>query len=157
MLSLSERTKRAVKIIKVLEKKTASMPKPMSWQIVDLYGRDAYLIFISCLLSLRSRDPITFEVSKELFKKAKTPQQMVKLPIPEIEKIIHKVNFYKRKGRLLHSASLDLINRFNGAVPSNKEDLLSIKGVGQKTANLVLSVAFDIPAICVDTLRAPTR
>ncbi len=77
--------------------------------------------------------------------------QMLKVPISKIEKLIYPTGFYHRKAALLHAVSQDLIHRFKGKVPADMDQLLSIKGVGHKTANLVLGVAFEIPAICVDT------
>lgn len=76
---------------------------------------------------------------------------MLALPTTKIEKLIYPTGFYHRKAELLHTVSKDLLERFDGNVPANLDDLLSIKGIGRKTANLVLGVAFDIPAICVDT------
>ncbi len=100
---------------------------------------------------MRARDIVTFEVCKKLFVKARTPQQLLAISIPELEQMIYPLGFYKRKAALLHSVSEDIITRFKGKVPGNEKDLLSIKGVGLKTANLVLGEGFDIPAICVDT------
>jgi endonuclease III len=123
----------------------------MASVIVDEYGKDPFLILISCLLSLRTRDVISLPVSRELFKHAKTPQELVKIPIPALEKIIHSTGFYRNKARVLHNVSKDLIDRFKGKVPNTLDELLSLPGVGRKTANLVLAIAFDTPAICVDT------
>jgi endonuclease-3 len=142
---------RTVKIIQFLQTATRGMEEPASVKIVDRYGRKPFLILISCLLSLRTRDTTSYPASCRLFAKAQTPQEMLKLPITTIEKCIYPVGFYHTKAKLIHSMSQDLINRFDGKVPHTKEELLSIKGVGLKTANLVLGAAFNIPAICVDT------
>jgi len=120
-------------------------------KIVDTYGKDPFLILISCLLSLRTRDTVTLPVSLKLFSYARTPTDLLKIPVSQLEKIIYPVGFYKRKSKLLHEISKELIERFDGKVPSNEADLLSLKGVGHKTAALVLGEAFGIPAICVDT------
>lgn len=148
---LVDKKDRAIRIIEVLRKATARMVQPASFLMVEKYGKDPYLILISCLLSLRTKDTVSFPASVRLFEYAQTPQEMLKLPVAAIEKLIYPTGFYRRKARLLHRISTDLIKRFGGHVPANLEDLLSIKGVGRKTANLVLGVAFDIPAICVDT------
>ena len=142
---------RAIKIIKILRKATQGMTPPAAVEIVQTYGKDPYLILISCLLSLRTRDTTSVAASHRLFKLAKTPEEMLKLPVPSIEKAIYPTGFYHRKAALLHTVSQDLIDRFDGKVPDSYQKLQSIKGVGGKTANLVLGVAFDIPAICVDT------
>lgn len=142
---------RAIRIIEILRKATKGMEQPASLQIVKRYGKDPYLVLVSCLLSLRTKDTVSFPASQRLFEHARNPIEMLKLPLPTIEKLIYPTGFYRRKARLLHEVSADLLHRFNGTVPHTFEELTSIKGVGNKTANLVLGVAFDIPAICVDT------
>lgn len=137
-------------LFKLLDQAVQGLPEPMSLHIAQEYDKDPYLILISCLLSLRARDTTTYPVSKKLFSVAKTPQEMISLPLPTLESIIHSIGTYKRKSRVLHEVSRELILRFGGKVPSGEADLLSLPGVGRKTANLVRSVAFDIPAICVD-------
>jgi len=127
------------------------MSQPASSHIVSEYGKDPYLVLMSCLLSLRTKDTVSWPASRRLFTCANTPHQMLALPIPEIEILIYPVGFYRRKALLMHAVSQDLLDRFEGRVPQTQEELLSIPGVGLKTANLVLAVAFDIPAICVDT------
>src|ERR1700730_15574631 len=149
--SCVERKARAVQIVEILRAATREMGKPASMQIVARHGRNPYLILISCLLSLRTRDTTSFPASCRLFDHAKTPHEMLQLSLPVIESIIYPVGFYRNKARLIHGISQDLIDRFEGKVPVDKEALLSIKGVGLKTANLVLGVAFCIPALCVDT------
>lgn len=127
------------------------MVQPASNLIVDEYGKEPYLVLISCLLSLRTKDTVSWPASRRLFCRATTPSQMLALPIHEIESLIYPVGFYRRKAALMHKVSQDLLNRFGGGVPNTQEELLSLPGIGIKTANLVLAVAFDIPAICVDT------
>lgn len=146
-----DKKERAIRIIQVLRKATHGMEQPASVNIVNQYGQDPYLVLISCLLSLRTKDTVSFPASQRLFEYAQTPEQMLKLPIKTIEKLIYPTGFYHRKAILLHEVSKDLLERFKGKVPKTEQELLSIKGVGRKTANLVLGVAFDIPAICVDT------
>lgn len=142
---------RVIQIIHALRQATRDMPEPMSSIIAKEYHNDPYIILISCLLSLRARDVVTLPVSRKLFSKVKTPQQMVKMSQHELEKIIHPLGFFRRKATVLRQVSQELIDRFHGKVPHTQEELLSLPGVGIKTANLVLGVAFDIPALCVDT------
>ena len=137
-------------LIQLLENATFRALPPMTQSIIAQYPHNSFFIFISCLLSLRAKDTVTLPVSLHLFSIAITPQQMLGLSVSEIESIIRPVNYYRRKAVQLHDVSADLLNRFDGKVPSNLDDLLSIKGVGLKTANLVLAEAFGIPAICVD-------
>lgn len=146
-----DKKERAIAIIKILRKATKGMEQPASSTIVEKYGRNPYLILISGLLSLRTKDTVSLPASIRLFEHAKNPNQMLELSISQIEKLIYPCGFYHRKARLLKEVSKDLLDRFEGKVPADDEQLLSIKGVGRKTANLVLGVAFEIPAICVDT------
>jgi endonuclease-3 len=120
---------------------------------------DAFKVLISCLLSLRARDENTEKVSKQLFEVANTPQEIIKIPVEKLEKIIFSSGHYKKKSRVLQSVSNELITRFNSKVPDKKEDLLSIKGIGPKTANIVLAFAFNQPVLPIDTHchRIPNR
>lgn len=139
------------KIIEIIREKTHQSPEPMTREIFYVYGKDPYLILISCLLSLQTRDVVTLPVSLELFKQVRTPEQMMILSIQELEKIIKPINYYKTKAQRLKSVSQELYEKFGSRVPKTLQELLSIKGIGIKTANLVLAEAYDIPAICVDT------
>jgi endonuclease III len=112
---------------------------------------DPFKILISCLLSLRAKDEITDKISKELFKIADTPKKILNLPIKRLEKIIFSSGHYKKKARTLQHVSKILIEDFNGKIPKTRDELLSIKGIGIKTANLVLSFAFGQEYIVVDT------
>lgn len=151
---LMEKIKRkiasAVQIIDIIRDATSDMPDPLGVVVVREYGKDPFLILISCLLSLRAKDTKTIIVVRKLFSIARTPEQFIKMPLADLEKIIYSIGFYKNKARTIKNVSAQLIKEFGGKVPRTKENLLQINGVGQKTANLVLSTAFDIPAICVD-------
>lgn len=138
-------------LIVALRKATINLPDLMSHTIKKEYNGDPFLILISCLLSLRSRDSVTIEVCRQLFSLAKTPHDILALPLEKIEQVIYKTGFYKKKAKLLHDVSRIILERYHGRVPASKQELLSINGVGIKTANLVLGEAFGIPAICVDT------
>ncbi len=110
-----------------------------------------FKVLISTLLSLRTKDKTTEEASHRLFKKAQTPQALVQLTATEIEKLIYPVGFYRTKAKNLLAVCRVLIDQFGGEVPSDLETLLTLKGVGRKTANLVVTVGFGKPGICVDT------
>ncbi len=148
---MTELQERIIKVLSLLKEATKDMPPPMSTLIVQKYGRDPFLIFISCLLSLRARDPVTYKVSQELFARVRTPQELIELDRSELEELFYPLGFYRKKAQTVLDACHILLERFGGKVPSTQEELLSIKGVGRKTANLVLGEAFGIPAICVDT------
>jgi len=120
---------------------------------------DAFKILISCLLSLRTKDLTTESVSDKLFSVASTPQEIIDLDVYDLEKIIFSSGHYKKKARTLQSVSKDILDRFGGVVPSDKDDLLSIKGIGPKTANIVLNFAFGQNVLPIDTHchRIPNR
>ena len=119
--------------------------------IVGHYRADPFRTLISCLLSLRTKDETTRPASERLFRLARTPQQLLKLPVRTIERAIYPVGFYRTKARTLRSVCRTLLERYGGCVPDDLEELLTIKGVGRKTANLVITLAFRKDGICVDT------
>lgn len=149
--SYAARRKKALHIICVLRKATADMPEPAAALIIQKYGKDPYIVLISCILSLRTRDTVSYPASLKLFEHATTPESMLKLSLETIMACVKSVGFYKTKAATILSISAKLLDEHNGIVPANKDDLLSFKGIGIKTANLVLGEAFEIPAICVDT------
>lgn len=142
---------RIIKILELIRAHSQSMPRPAASSLIAQFGKDPYLILISCILSLRAKDTTSFPASCELFTYARTPEQMVALPQDQLEKIIYKTGFYRQKARTIKQLSEQLVTRFNSKVPNTYHELISLKGIGPKTANLVLGYAFDIPAICVDT------
>ncbi len=145
------KTQKILACLALLKEATKGMTQPMSIMLVKDFGRDPFVILISCLLSLRAKDLVTYPVSLKLFKKVRTPHELLKLPLEELEELFYSLGFYRRKARIVKEVSRELIDRFEGKVPDTEEQLLSIKGVGRKTANLVLGMAFEQPAICVDT------
>ena len=113
--------------------------------------RDPFRVLISCLLSLRTQDQTTGPASQRLFALADTPQKMARLRPREIERAIYPVGFYRTKARTILDISRTLIEKYAGAVPDSLDELLALKGVGRKTANLVLTQGFTKHGICVDT------
>jgi endonuclease-3 len=111
---------------------------------------NAFKILISCLLSLRTKDENTEKVSKKLFSMARTPKQISSLPTKKLEKLIFSSGHYKKKARTLKHVSKVILNKYRGKVPDTEEQLLSIKGIGRKTANIVLCFAFNQCVIPVD-------
>jgi endonuclease III len=120
---------------------------------------DAFKILISCLLSLRTQDKNTEKASNRLFAIADTPQGISKLPLKKIEKLIFSSGHYKKKARTIKEVSKLILGKYKGKVPNNKEELLSIKGIGPKTANIVLSFAYGQQVLPIDTHchRIPNR
>jgi endonuclease-3 len=113
--------------------------------------RDPFKTLIGCILSLRTKDQVTALASRRLFAIAATPHKMVRIPLTKLERTIFPVGFYRTKARVILKICADLIQKFAGAVPDRIDDLLTLKGVGRKTANLVVTEAFRKPGICVDT------
>jgi endonuclease-3 len=113
--------------------------------------RDPYKILISCLLSLRTQDRTTEEASRRLFQLAQTPGEMSRLAVEKIQKAIYPVGFYRVKARRIRDLSGEILKKYKGRVPDTIEELLSLKGVGRKTANLVVTLGYDREGICVDT------
>jgi len=146
------------KVMKILEKHFNYKEKTTLNKMKEK-NFSAFKILISCLLSLRTQDKNTEKVSKNLFKIADTPEKIVKMPLKKLEKIIYSSGHYKKKARTLKDVSKELIKKFNGKVPSTKEELLNIKGIGPKTANIVLAFAFNKSVLPIDTHchRIPNR
>jgi len=119
--------------------------------LVAQLTNDPFLVLISTILSLRTRDEVTGIASKALFEVANTPEAIAALSIERIEELIRPVGFFHVKARNIKDISTRLVNEFHGKVPADLDRLLTFKGVGRKTANLVLTEGFDLPGICVDT------
>jgi endonuclease-3 len=119
--------------------------------VVGHYKADPFATLVSCLLSLRTQDATTLAASRRLFRLARTPRAMLRLPVDTLERTIYPVGFYRTKARVLHRVSQELLRRFDGRVPGDLDALLTLPGVGRKTANLVVTLAFGRPGICVDT------
>ena len=119
----------------------------------------AFEILISCLLSLRARDEVTDVISRDLFEVANTPEGIVKLPMAKLKKIIFRSGHFNKKAVALKEVSLDLIKRFHSKVPDSYDELISIKHVGPKTANIVLAFAFGKLVLPIDIHchRIPNR
>lgn len=114
-------------------------------------GSDPFKILVSTVLSLRTKDKVTEEASKRLFQVVKSPEDLLKLTEEEISNLIYPVGFYRRKAKNLKEIAKILVEKYGGRVPSTIEELLKLPGVGRKTANLVVTLGFGKPGICVDT------
>lgn len=138
-------------IMTILRKHTPAFQVPLINQIIQEFGHDPYLILIACLLSLRARDIVTIHSCRMLFSLVTTPTQMLELAPTKLETLIYNTGYYKNKAKTLRHVSQEILSRFGGIVPNTYQALISIKGVGPKTANLVLGMGFGVPSICVDT------
>ncbi len=113
--------------------------------------RNPFKTLVSCILSLRTKDEVTFKAAERLFKMIKEPADLASISQRKLEKTIYPVGFYKTKAGNLINIGNRLISQYKGQVPDNIDELLKFKGVGRKTANLVVSVGFGKEGICVDT------
>ena len=118
--------------------------------IVGHFADSPFKVLISTLLSLRTKDKTTHEACDRLFAVADTPQKTLQIPLPRLEELIYPVGFYKVKARTLHHVCHELIEKHGSKVPPDLDTLLAIKGIGRKTANLVVTLGFNLPGICVD-------
>ncbi len=143
-------TRTISRIIEILQKNAEELKDP-SVTMVARQFQDPFLVLISCLLSLRTKDAVTLKASERLFRIGKTPQTITRIPVSKIERAIYPVGFYRTKARTIRTLCRDLVKNFHGRVPDDIETLLTFKGVGRKTANLVLTEGFGKPGMCVDT------
>ncbi|WP_010262219.1 endonuclease III domain-containing protein [Treponema primitia] len=118
--------------------------------VAERYHQDPWAVLASTILSLRTKDEVTLVRSQALLKKAPTPKALLKLTTEEIEKLIYPVGFYHTKAQNLQNIASIIIETYRGQVPADMDLLLALPGVGRKTANLVLTEAFDMDGICVD-------
>ncbi len=139
-----EKKERAKKIISILKKE---YPEAKT----KLIFKNPFQLLISTILSAQCTDDRVNEVTKELYKKYKTPEDFANAKIEELEKEIFSTGFYKEKAKKIKACSKSIIEKFQGNIPDNIDDLVKLEGVGRKTANVILGSAFGKPAIPVDT------
>jgi exodeoxyribonuclease III len=137
------------RFLDVIARYTADKKVPVV-DLIAVQSKDPYKVLVATILSARTKDETTAQAASRLFKKAPTIQKLAGLPVEIIEKLIYPVGFYKNKARFLSNLP-QALQRFNSTVPDTIEELLTLPGVGRKTANLVVATAFRKPAICVDT------
>lgn len=136
--------------IKILKQAVKQFSSPAVTQVSNK-THDPFKVLISCMLSLRTKDKTTLEASKRLFELASAPKKMKDLPIKTIEKAIYPVGFYRVKAGNIKAICRELVERYNSKVPDAIDELLKLKGVGRKTANLVITLGYGKYGICVDT------
>jgi endonuclease-3 len=113
--------------------------------------RDPYKVLISCILSLRTKDEVTKKASLKLFEYADTAKKMIQMDEAEIQKLIYPVGFYKTKAKRIIEMSHKILDEYGGKVPDTIDELLKLKGVGRKTANIVVTLGYAKLGVCVDT------
>ncbi len=134
-------------IVKGLE--DAKQPQSDFVKLMDSF-KNPYLVLIACILSLRTNDKTTYPATLRMLKLADTPEKMMKVKVEDLEKAISPVGFYKNKAGQIIELSKIIVEKYNGKVPDSIDEMCKFRGVGRKTANLVMSLGFNEPAICVD-------
>ena len=138
--------------MRALARAIDGLEQPAVEKISSSQKEDPFHVLIATLLSARTQDATTLAASTRLFKAARTPRAMAKLTVKQIERLIYPVSFYRHKARHVRATCRMIVERFDGHVPATMEELLMLPGVGRKTANLVLILAFGSERnICVDT------
>lgn len=136
--------------LRIVKREIRQWEEPVLGVVARESNRDPFRILISCLLSLRTKDKTTREASARLFALAHQPATMLTLPIRKIERTIYPVGFYRTKAKSIHAICRRLLDVYGGTVPDSIEELVTLSGVGRKTANLVVTVGYGKPGICVD-------
>lgn len=134
-------------VVRLLEE--AKQPRSDFVRLMDFF-KDPYLVLIACILSLRTNDRTTYPATCRMLELAKTPQKMMQVDEGTLAEAIYPVGFYKNKARQIIELSRQIVEKYNGKVPDSIEELCKFNGVGRKTANLVMTLGFGVPAICVD-------
>jgi endonuclease III len=136
--------------IRIVKREIGRWQEPVVGVVAKESDRNPFLILISTLLSLRTKDKTTREAGDRLFALARTPAAMLKLPLEKLERVIYPVGFYRTKARAIHQICRRLIDEYGGKVPDSVDELVTLPGVGRKTANLVVTIGYGKPGICVD-------
>jgi len=145
-------SRRVHAVMRALARAIDDLDLPAVEKIAEESQEDPFEVLISTMLSAQTRDPVTAAASARLFRAARTPRTMARLTVPRIQKLIYPVSFYRHKARHVKETCRILVERFGGRVPGTMEELLTLPGVGRKTANLVLILSFrSLQNICVDT------
>ncbi len=136
--------------IRILRRAVPKWETPIVTLMAETY-QSPFRVLVSCILSLRTQDATTAKASRRLFALADSPQTMLKLTAKKIEKLIYPVGFYRTKAKDILEICRTLIDRYAGQVPDSIDELLKFRGVGRKTANLVVTLGYRKAGICVDT------
>ena len=137
-------------VIEILREEYKGWKTPAVTIVAQCNG-SPFKVLISCIISLRTKDDVTAQASARIFARAQTPEAMVELSAEEISHLIYPAGFYRTKAEQIVLLSRKLVDECGGSVPDTIDELLQFKGVGRKTANLVMTLGFGKPGICVDT------
>lgn len=138
-------------VLRIVRREVRRWQEPVVGVVARESDRDPFRILIATVLSLRTKDQTTADASARLFALADTPAALLAVSAPRIERLIYPVGFYRTKARQIREICALLLSRHQGRVPDDLEALVALPGVGRKTANLVVTVGYQKPGICVDT------
>lgn len=145
-------------VMRLLKREARNFKQPI---VTDIAARNEspFLVLISCILSLRTRDETTEKAAERLFALADNPKSMLSLSAKQIERSIYPVGFYRTKAKRIKGICKKLLDEYNGKVPADFEELMKFKGIGRKTANIVMVYGFNEPGLPIDTHchRIPNR
>lgn len=136
-------------VMRILKREYAKKRMPIV-DLIQARTNDPFQVLVATILSARTLDQTTAAACRKLFRVVRDLEDLRRVPRLRLERLIYPVGFYRTKARLLKQLPASLDDRFNGIIPGTVEDLVRLPGVGRKTANLVVAVAFNKPAICVD-------
>ena len=137
-------------VLKILEESYFNSKAPSVTLIAET-TTSPFNILLSTLISLRTKDEVTLQASKKLFDNVSSFNDIINIPLKNLEKIIYPAGFYKTKAKRIKSIAKIILENYNGKIPDTIDELLKLPGVGRKTANLVISLGFNKPGLCVDT------
>lgn len=135
--------------LRILRREVRQWQEPVVGAVAK-ESRDPFRILIACVLSLRTKDRTTAEASQRLFALASDPASMLTLSLPKIQAAIYPVGFFRTKSKQIQAMCRRILDAYEGRVPDSIDELLTLPGVGRKTANLVVTVGYGKPGICVD-------
>lgn len=138
-----------LRVIKILKKEVKSYDIPFV-ELVKIQTKSKFKVLISTILSARTKDELTAKICKKLFRKIKNFDDLIYIDEIELEKLIYPIGFYRTKAKNLKKLGFMMVNDFDYKIPKTIDELILLPGVGRKTANLVLSVAHNLPGLCVD-------
>ena len=137
-------------VMRILQREVSRLHLPVVTEM-SARKREPFSILVSTVLSLRTKDETTREASERLLRVAPSPERLLELSEAALQRLIYPVGFYKTKARFLQGIARELLRTHGGRVPEDLDTLLTLKGVGRKTANLVVTLGYGKPGICVDT------
>jgi len=138
------------KALKLIRKAVEPWPKAAMFELAEDGFNSPFEQLVACIISIRTYDEVSLPTARKLFTRARTPAQMSKLAIEEIDELIHACTFHERKAAQIHAIARRVLDEFEGNLPCDSETLLSFSGVGPKCANLALGIACGEPVISVD-------